>query len=48
MLDFPTVFAALHKIGYDGSMALECRLRGDPSTALHETTRYLRTARTSS
>ena len=48
MLDFPTVFSALHKIGYDGSMALECRLRGDPSTALHETNRYLRTARTSS
>ncbi len=48
ILDFPTVFSALQKIGYGGSMALECRLRGDPTTALQETNRYLRMAQPSS
>ena len=29
-IDFAGVFAALHEIGYDGWLTLECRLRGDP------------------
>jgi sugar phosphate isomerase/epimerase len=41
-LDFPAVFAALRGIGYDGWLTLECRLRGDPATALPATTRFLR------
>ncbi|MFL6130347.1 MAG: sugar phosphate isomerase/epimerase family protein [Mycobacteriales bacterium] len=41
-IDFPAVFAALHEIGYHGWLALECRLRGEPATALAETTRLLR------
>jgi sugar phosphate isomerase/epimerase len=41
-IDFPAVFGALHGIGYDGWLALECRLRGEPATALAETTRLLR------
>jgi sugar phosphate isomerase/epimerase len=40
-LDFPTAFGALHAIGYDGWLALECRLRGDAATALPATTRFL-------
>ena len=47
MVDFPTVFAALREIGYEGSMSLECRLRGDPIAALHQTAKYLRAARVS-
>ncbi|HZB51853.1 MAG TPA: sugar phosphate isomerase/epimerase family protein, partial [Mycobacteriales bacterium] len=41
-LDFPAVFAALREIGYDGWLALECRLRGEPATALAGTTAFLR------
>jgi sugar phosphate isomerase/epimerase len=41
-LDFPAVFDALHEIGYDGWLTLECRLRGAPEDALPETTRFLR------
>jgi len=41
-IDFPAVFGALHEIGYDSWLALECRLRGEPETALAETTRFLR------
>ncbi|MGH3972451.1 MAG: TIM barrel protein [Pseudonocardiaceae bacterium] len=40
-LDFPATFGALHDIGYDGWLALECRLRGDPQTALPNASRYL-------
>jgi sugar phosphate isomerase/epimerase len=40
-LDFPATFGALHDIGYGGWLALECRLRGDPRTALPNTSRYL-------
>ncbi|MDQ4103157.1 MAG: sugar phosphate isomerase/epimerase [Actinomycetota bacterium] len=40
-LDFPAAFGALRDIGYDGWLALECRLRGDPDTALPATTRFL-------
>ena len=41
-IDFPAVFAALHEVGYGGWLALECRLRGAPETALPATTRFLR------
>jgi sugar phosphate isomerase/epimerase len=41
-LDFPAVFDALHGIGYDGWLALECRLRGEPMVALTATARLLR------
>lgn len=41
-LDFVGAFGALHGIGYDGWLALECRLRGDPETALPAATRFLR------
>jgi sugar phosphate isomerase/epimerase len=40
-LDFPAAFGALHEIGYDGWLALECRLRGAPETALPATARFL-------
>jgi sugar phosphate isomerase/epimerase len=40
-LDFSTVFAALHEIGYDGWLTLECRLRGDPHTALPAAAAFL-------
>ncbi len=41
-IDFAAVFGALAEIGYDGWLALECRLRGEPETALAETTALLR------
>jgi sugar phosphate isomerase/epimerase len=41
-LDFAAVFTALHTIGYDRWLGLECRLRGDPQMALTATTRFLR------
>lgn len=41
-LDFSGVFTALQEIDYDGWYALECRLRGDPETALPATARFLR------
>ena len=41
-LDFAGVFAALREIGYDGWLTLECRLRGDPETALPATATFLR------
>jgi sugar phosphate isomerase/epimerase len=40
-LDFAAAFGALRKVGYDGWLALECRLRGDPETALPATARFL-------
>jgi sugar phosphate isomerase/epimerase len=40
-LDFAAVFAALHEIRYDGWLALECRLRGDPSAALPAAARFI-------
>jgi sugar phosphate isomerase/epimerase len=40
--DFRAGFAALRKIGYDGYMALECRLPADPERELAECVRYLR------
>jgi sugar phosphate isomerase/epimerase len=41
-LDFAGVFAALREIRYDGWLTLECRLRGDPTTALPATAAFLR------
>jgi sugar phosphate isomerase/epimerase len=41
-IDFAAVFGALRDIDYDGWLALECRLRGEPETALPETARFLR------
>jgi sugar phosphate isomerase/epimerase len=40
-LDFAAAFGALRSIGYDGWLALESRLRGDPEQALAATTRFL-------
>jgi sugar phosphate isomerase/epimerase len=40
-LDFAGVFEALRTISYDGWLTLECRLRGDPATALPATARFL-------
>ena len=40
--DFAAALAALREIGFSGSMALECGLRGEPRAALAETVRYLR------
>jgi sugar phosphate isomerase/epimerase len=41
-IDFAAVFGALAEIGYDGWLALECRLRGEPEAALAESTAFLR------
>jgi sugar phosphate isomerase/epimerase len=43
--DFAAIYAALRDIGYTGSTALECRMRGDPVEALRQCAAYLRTAR---
>ena len=40
-LDFAAALGALRTVGYDGWLALECRLRGDPETALPATVRFL-------
>jgi sugar phosphate isomerase/epimerase len=40
--DFRAAFAALKAIGYDRYCGLECRIDGDPMTALRENVRYLR------
>jgi sugar phosphate isomerase/epimerase len=40
-LDLAGAFAALRASGYDGWLALECRLRGAPEVALPTTARYL-------
>lgn len=40
--DFRAGFAALRKIGYEGYMALECRLPADPERELRECVHYLR------
>jgi sugar phosphate isomerase/epimerase len=41
-LDFAGAFGALRAIGYDGWHTLECRLRGEPETALPATAAFLR------
>jgi sugar phosphate isomerase/epimerase len=40
-LDFAVAFGALRSVGYDGWLALECRLRGDPEAALPAIPRFL-------
>ena len=40
--DFAAALAALREIGFTGSLALECRLRGEPRKALAATASYLR------
>lgn len=39
--DFRSAFAALWRIGFDGYLALECRLTGDPAETLSQTARFL-------
>jgi sugar phosphate isomerase/epimerase len=39
-LDFAAL-GALRTVGYEGWLALECRLRGDPEAALPATVRFL-------
>jgi len=40
--DFAGAFAALREIGFDGYMAMECGIRGNPEEAIPESVRYLR------
>ena len=41
-LDFGPSLKALEEIGFDGFLAMECGLDGDPATVLPEVARYLR------
>jgi sugar phosphate isomerase/epimerase len=41
-LDWPALIGALRSVGYDGYLALECRLRGDPATAVAAVPGFLR------
>jgi sugar phosphate isomerase/epimerase len=41
-LDFAPGFKALHDIGYDGDLAVECRMQGDPADELPRVAGYLR------
>jgi sugar phosphate isomerase/epimerase len=41
-LDWPPLLSALKDVGYDGWMAMECGIRGDPRDALPEVARFLR------
>ena len=40
--DFAGAFGALSGVGFDGYMAMECGIRGDPKEALPEVVRHLR------
>src|SRR5215203_6447165 len=40
--DFAGAFGALREVGFDGYMAMECGIRGDPRGALPEVVRHLR------
>jgi sugar phosphate isomerase/epimerase len=40
--DFAGAFGALRDVGFDGYMAMECGIRGDPREALPEVVRHLR------
>lgn len=40
--DFGAIFSALRDVSFDGAMALECGLRGEPEVALPSTARWLR------
>jgi sugar phosphate isomerase/epimerase len=39
---FPAIIGTLRDIGFDGVLSVECRLRGDPETAVPACGRYLR------
>jgi sugar phosphate isomerase/epimerase len=41
-IDWPAALAALAEVGFDGYLAMECRLRGAPETVLPETAAFLR------
>lgn len=41
-LDWPAVLGALASVGYDGYLALECRLRGEPAQAVASVPAFLR------
>lgn len=41
-LDFRPGFRALKEIGYDGSLAIECRVDGPYDGAIHETAEFIR------
>lgn len=41
-LDWPSIVTALHDVGYDGYLNLECSTEGDPSTTLPATADRLR------
>jgi sugar phosphate isomerase/epimerase len=41
-VDFAEIVGALHDIGFDGWLALECNLRGDPTEALIQGAAVLR------
>ncbi|MFF5480843.1 sugar phosphate isomerase/epimerase family protein [Streptomyces sp. NPDC012935] len=41
-LDWPAWLGALHTIGYDGHLALECRLTGDPAEAVRSVPAFLK------
>jgi sugar phosphate isomerase/epimerase len=41
-LDWPSLFGALNRIGYDGWLAMECGIRGDPALALRGVAELLR------
>jgi sugar phosphate isomerase/epimerase len=41
-LDWPSVMSALHDIGFDGWLAMECGIRGDPREALPRVAELLR------
>ena len=43
-LDWPALLGALDRGGYQGYVALECRLRGEPDAALRQAARTLRAA----
>ncbi|HSH79812.1 MAG TPA: sugar phosphate isomerase/epimerase family protein [Herpetosiphonaceae bacterium] len=42
--DFAPGFAALREVGFDGALAIECRVTGDPYEALPHALRFLRRA----
>jgi sugar phosphate isomerase/epimerase len=44
-IDWAALLATLDAVGYDGCLALECRLRGDPAEAVAGVPAFLRNAR---
>jgi sugar phosphate isomerase/epimerase len=41
-LDWPGIFGALHEVGFDGYVNLECSTDGDPALTLPATAAFLR------